>query len=129
MAPRGTHDLLARGFLGRRTLEVGLAPAGHGVANVGVIVDREVLAALPIDVGELAPAQLLAVALSKGGHVSTSLSDLQPPTHRDPDPLHRSRSGCGALSVRLRSACEIHGTSWMGPPPPATIGDEGSRHE
>jgi hypothetical protein len=51
---------LAGALLGGLALELGLVPAGHGVADVGGVVDREVLPALLVDVCELAAAEPFA---------------------------------------------------------------------
>src|SRR4051794_35627241 len=53
-------DLPSGRFLLRFALEIGLVEPGHRVANVGLVVDWQVLRAVGIDVGELATAQLVS---------------------------------------------------------------------
>src|SRR5439155_1355726 len=56
MAASRPDDSLTRLLLGRLALKFSLVPASHGVADVGLVVDRQVLTALPVDVCELARA-------------------------------------------------------------------------
>src|SRR5438128_266516 len=51
---RGPEDLLASLLPGGLTLEVSLVPARHRVPNVLLVVDRQMFAALIVDVGEIA---------------------------------------------------------------------------
>src|SRR6266542_1258455 len=68
VAPGGAHDLLPSTFLRRGALELGLVPARHGVPDMRLIVDGQVLFALLVDVGELAGPQAIAALLREGGH-------------------------------------------------------------
>ena len=59
---RRGHDLLACTLLRRGALEVGLVPARHGVADMRLVVDRQVALAVPVDVGEVALLDVRAAA-------------------------------------------------------------------
>jgi hypothetical protein len=80
MALGGRQDLLSSPFLGGFALEVGLIEARDGVANVRLVVDREVLAAVAVDVGELVLAQRIPLLRAQIGYVAGSyLRERNPP--------------------------------------------------
>jgi hypothetical protein len=68
MTLRGREDLLASLLLGRLALEVGLVEACHRVAHVRRVVDRQVLAAVLVDVGKLVLAKVVSVLGVKFRH-------------------------------------------------------------
>src|SRR5438034_3605935 len=82
MLLRGADDLAARPFLGRRAIELGLVPARHGIADVRLVVDREMFPALRVDIGELAAAELLSLGRRKLSHVIPPVRDIEDITPR-----------------------------------------------
>src|SRR5688500_13504593 len=61
-------DLLPGPLLRGRALDIRLVPAGHRVADVRFVVDRQVLAVVTVDVRELVRAQSVAPLLRQRGH-------------------------------------------------------------
>src|SRR5688500_8217380 len=60
VALRSSHDLASRLLLGVLALEVGLAEARDGIADVRLVVDWQVLSAVAVDVRKLVAIQVLA---------------------------------------------------------------------
>src|SRR5829696_3867904 len=65
VALRRADDLLPSPLLRGRALELRLVPSRHRVADVGLVVDREVLAAVAVDVRELIGPEVVALPLGQ----------------------------------------------------------------